>query len=88
LGYSHNPLMNFSIEINREDDGRWIGEVPDLPGVFAYGDTRNEALDRVRALALRVIADRLEKGAAVPYLGDIFSASSASSQVTPDSEAA
>jgi predicted RNase H-like HicB family nuclease len=69
--------MSLRIEIDREDDGRWIAEVPDLRGVFAYGETRTEALDRVRAAALRVIATQLEKGEAVPYLGDFFSTSSA-----------
>ena len=48
------------IEIEREDDGRWIGEVPDLPGVMAYGATEAEARTKVTALALRVIADRIE----------------------------
>ena len=52
--------MTFEIEIDREDDGRWIAEVPALPGVQAYGKTRDEAVARVQALALRVIAERLE----------------------------
>lgn len=50
----------YSIQLEREDDGRWIAEVPDLPGVLGYGDTRDEAVARVQALALRVIAERLE----------------------------
>ncbi len=45
------------IEIDREDDGRWIAEVPDLPGVVVYGQSREEAIARVKALALRVLAD-------------------------------
>ena len=52
--------MNFTIEIDQEDDGRIIVEVLELPGVLAYGQTREEALARARALALRVLADRLE----------------------------
>ena len=48
------------IEIEKEDDGRWIVEVPDLPGVMAYGHTRGEAISKTEALALRVLADRLE----------------------------
>ena len=52
--------MNFKIEFDREDDGRWIAEIPDLPGVLAYGATRGEAEAAVEALALRVIADRIE----------------------------
>ena len=54
------------VEIEREDDGRWIGEVPALPGVVAYGTTAEEARSRTEALALRVIADRLEHGEPVP----------------------
>ena len=52
--------MKFKIEIEREDDGRWIAEVPELPGVMAYGATPEEARAKVQALALRVVADRLE----------------------------
>lgn len=54
--------MVFSIEVEQEADGRWIAEVPDLPGVLAYGATGQEAKARVQALALRVVADRLEQG--------------------------
>lgn len=50
------------IEIEREADGRWIAEVPDLPGVMSYGQTRKEALAKAKALTLRVLADRLEHG--------------------------
>jgi predicted RNase H-like HicB family nuclease len=56
----------FTIELDREEDGRWIAEVLDLPGVLAYGGTREEALAAVEALALRVVADRLEHGEAAP----------------------
>lgn len=54
--------MNFTIESEREDDGRWLAEVPQLPGVLAYGATRREAMSRAQILALRVIAERLEHG--------------------------
>jgi predicted RNase H-like HicB family nuclease len=54
------------IELEREDDGRWIGEVPALPGVFAYGATEQQARAKAEALALRVIADRIEHGEPVP----------------------
>ena len=54
------------VDVEREDDGRWIGEVPALPGVLAYGATAAEARARVTALALRVMADRLEHGEPVP----------------------
>ena len=56
------------VEIEREDDGRWIAEIPALPGVMAYGDNRNEALSKAEALALRVMADRLEYGEEIPEL--------------------
>lgn len=52
--------MTLTIELDREDDGRWLAEVPDLAGVLCYGTTRDEAVARVQALALRVIAERLE----------------------------
>ena len=52
--------VTFTIEIEREDDGRWLAEVPALSGVMAYGQDRDEAVARVQALALRVIAERLE----------------------------
>ncbi len=54
----------FTVEIEREEDGRWIAEVPALPGVLAYGSTQAEALVSAQALALRVLADRLEHGEA------------------------
>ena len=54
------------IEIAREDDGSWIGEAPDLPGVLVYGKTEAEARAKAEALALRVIADRIEHGEPVP----------------------
>jgi predicted RNase H-like HicB family nuclease len=56
------------IEIEREDDGRWISEVPDLPGVLAYGASREEAVAKAEALALRAIADRLDHGESIPEL--------------------
>lgn len=52
--------FRMAIEIDREDDGRWIADVIDLPGVIAYGDSRSEAISRAEALALRVLADRIE----------------------------
>jgi predicted RNase H-like HicB family nuclease len=60
--------MHLIVEIEREDDGRWLAEVPELPGVMAYGQSRDEAVARVEALALRVLADRLEHGEAGPDL--------------------
>jgi len=61
------------IESEQEEDGRWIAEVPALPGVLAYGETRTEADAKVKALALRVIADRLENGGQLPHeLAGVF----------------
>jgi predicted RNase H-like HicB family nuclease len=60
------------IEIEREDDGRWIAEVPELPGVLVYGATEVEARNKVAVLALRVIADRIEAGEPVPFDPDAF----------------
>ena len=60
------------IEIEREKDGRWIAEVPNLPGVMAYGQTRKQAIAKVESLALRVIADRLDHGEAIPELRELF----------------
>lgn len=56
--------MTFTVEYEREDDGRWLAEVLELPGVLAYGQTSEEAIARAQALALRVLADRLEHGEA------------------------
>jgi len=63
------------IEIEREEDGRWIAEIPELPGVIVYGDSRNEAISKAEALALRVLADRLEHGEEIPELKEVFAVS-------------
>ena len=60
--------MTLDVEIDREEDGRWIAEVPSLPGVLAYGATESEARAKAQALALRVLADRLEHGETDPEL--------------------
>jgi predicted RNase H-like HicB family nuclease len=65
-------MNDFTVEIEREDDGRWIGEVVDLEGVLAYGTSRDEAVAKAKALAFRVLADRLEHGESVPELEGIF----------------
>jgi predicted RNase H-like HicB family nuclease len=61
-----------SIEVEREEDGRWLAEVPDLPGTMGYGKSRKEAISRVQALALRVLADRLEHGEDIPEIAKHF----------------
>ena len=60
--------MTFKVETEQETDGRWIAEIDSLPGVLAYGSTVEEATARVQALALRVLADRLEHGETGPDL--------------------
>lgn len=60
--------MNFRIDTEQEPDGRWIAEVDALPGVLSYGTTKIDAVAKVQALALRVLAERLEQGEAVPEL--------------------
>ena len=64
--------MNLKIEVEREADGRWIAEVLELPGCLAYGKTRADALSKAKALALRVLADRLEHGEPVPAGEELF----------------
>ncbi|NLX22139.1 MAG: type II toxin-antitoxin system HicB family antitoxin [Phycisphaerae bacterium] len=54
------------VEVDRETDGRWIAEIPELPGVLAYDASREEARTHAQALALRVLAERLEHGEAIP----------------------
>ena len=58
--------MTLNVEFDREEDGRWIAEIAALPGCLVYAPSRDEALKRVEALALRVLADRLEHGEALP----------------------
>src|ERR1700730_825859 len=64
--------MNFFVELEQEEDGRWIAEVVEIPGAMAYGKTQEEAIARAEALALRVVADRLEHG---EIAGDLVSVS-------------
>lgn len=62
-----------TIDIEREDNGHWIAEVENLRGALAYGNTRDEALSKVKALALRILADKIENGEFVPEIKAIFS---------------
>jgi len=64
-------LLKLTFELDQETDGRWIAEVPELNGALAYGSTREEAIARVKALALRVVADQLEHGETDANLDDI-----------------
>ena len=58
----HKISPPFSVEFDREEDGRWIAEVPNLPGVMAYGSTKQAALQKVYAITLRTLADKIEQG--------------------------
>ena len=64
--------MNLAVETEQEADGRWIAEVPQIPGALAYGADRWEAISRAEALALRVLADRLEHGEMPRELDEVF----------------
>lgn len=64
--------MNLRVEVEPEEDGRWIAEVPELPGAMAYGQSRDEAIARVEAVSLRVLDDRVEHGEDVPELNGLF----------------
>ncbi len=58
--------MNVTFQTEQETDGRWLAEVPELPGVLAYGATENAAIAHAEALALRVLAEQIENGEAKP----------------------
>jgi predicted RNase H-like HicB family nuclease len=62
----------YEVETEQEADGRWIAEVPELPGVLSYGATREEAVRRAQALSLRVLADRLEHNEPIPQVEAVF----------------
>lgn len=63
--------MNFCIEFEQEDDGRWIAEIPEIPGVMAYGQTSVQAGEKAKALALRILAERIETDSAFPAIDHI-----------------
>lgn len=63
----------YAVETEQETDGRWIAEVPELPGVITYGQSRDEAIRRAQVLSLRVLADRLEHGEPIPQVDAVFS---------------
>jgi len=63
--------MTFTVEYEREEDGRWLAELVEMPGVLAYGGTSDEAIAKAQALALRVLADRLGHGEAAPEFVNI-----------------
>lgn len=63
--------MRFTLEVEQEDDGRWLAEVPELSGALAYGETAAVAIAHVKAVALRILADQLEHGETDADLSDI-----------------
>jgi predicted RNase H-like HicB family nuclease len=68
MSITGNERMCLSVILDREDDGRWVAEIPELPGVLVYGQTEEDAITRVKALGLRVLADRIENGEVVPEM--------------------
>ncbi len=68
--------MKLTLEVEQEEDGRWIAEVPDLPGVLTYGQSREQAIASAEALALRVLAERLENGEPIPQIPLLFAVAS------------
>ncbi len=64
----HSRHMTFTVEVEQETDGRWIAEIPQIPGAMSYGTTRDEAVARAEALALRVLAERIEHGETSPEI--------------------
>jgi predicted RNase H-like HicB family nuclease len=71
---NRGPRIVLKIEVEAEEDGRWIAEVIGLPGVLAYGATHEEAIPKAEVLALRVLADRVEHGEHVPEVKAFFAA--------------
>lgn len=65
--------MTFTVETEQETDGRWIAEISQIPGAMAYGGTRQEAIARAEALALRVLAERIEQGENSSEIEQVFS---------------
>jgi predicted RNase H-like HicB family nuclease len=72
-----SQVMTFAVEIEQEKDGRWIAEIPEIPGTMVYGQTREEAVSRVEALALRLLAERIEHGETSPVIEKAFSVAAA-----------
>jgi predicted RNase H-like HicB family nuclease len=64
--------VTFTVETEQETDGRWIAEIAQIPGAMAYGATREEAITRVEALGLRVLAERIEQGETSPEIEKVF----------------
>ena len=65
--------MRLTIEIEQEEDGRWLSEVPQIPGVMVYGNSQKESILKVQSLALHVLADKLEHGETLINMDTFFS---------------
>ena len=76
-GLRHYPVVTFTVETEQESDGRWIAEIPQIPGALSYGATRDEAVARVEALGLRVLAERIEQGEPSPEIQQVFTVAAA-----------
>ena len=70
-------VVTFTVETEQESDGRWIAEIAQIPGAMAYGATRDEAVARVQALGLRVLAERIEHGETSPEIQQVFTIAAA-----------
>jgi predicted RNase H-like HicB family nuclease len=73
----HNQRVTFTVESEQESDGRWIAEIPQIPGAMSYGSTRDEPIKRVEALGLRVRAERIEQGEISPEIQQVFTVAAA-----------
>ncbi len=77
VGLRHSSFVTFTVETEQERDGRWIVEIPRIPGAMSYGVTRKEAIARVEALGLRVLAERIEQGEDSPEIQQVFNVAAA-----------
>jgi len=73
----HSRRVKFTVEVEQETDGRWIAEIPQIPGAMSYGTSRGEAVARAEALGLRVLAERIEQGEDSPEIQQVFSVAAA-----------
>ncbi len=72
MSHECGTIWSMRVEVEREEDGRWIAEVPTLPGAMAYGTSKSEAVAKVEALVLRLLADKLEHGEDAPEVRHVF----------------
>ena len=77
LRLDNHQSVTFTVETEQEADGRWIAEIPQIPGAMSYGSTREEAVARVEALGLHVLAERIEQGESSPEIQQVFTVAAA-----------